>query len=57
MYSKIGGIGVVRGELITRSYRAPPPLPKPPAATFASQGDDHLRTDAQIKFLYYPLTV
>ena len=27
----------------------------PPAAKFASQGDAHLRTDAQINFLYYPL--
>ena len=28
----------------------------PPAADFASQGDTHVRTDAQMKFLYYPLT-
>ena len=31
------------------------PLPPPsnsPAAKFASQGDAHVRTDAQIKFLY-----
>ena len=26
------------------------------AAKFASQSDAHVRTDAQIKFLYYPLT-
>ena len=29
-----------------------PPL----AADFASQGDTLVRTDAQMKFLYYPLT-
>ena len=33
------------------------PPPNPPAAKFASQGDVHVRTDAQIKFLYYQLTV
>ena len=32
-----------------------PPTPKPPAANFVSQGDAHMRTEAQIKFLYYPL--
>ena len=31
------------------------PLPNLPAAKFASQCDVHMRTDAQIKFLYYPL--
>ena len=33
----------------------PPSPPKPPAANFVSQGDAHMRTEAQIKFLYYPL--
>ena len=33
--------------------RAPPP--NPPAAKFASQDDAHVRTNAQIKFLYHPL--
>ena len=28
----------------------------PPAAKSASQGDAHVRSDAQIKFLYYPLS-
>ena len=28
--------------------------PNPPATKFASQSDAHVRTDAQIKFLYYP---
>ena len=28
--------------------------PNPPATKFASQSDVHVRTDAQIKFLYYP---
>ena len=27
--------------------------PNPPAAKFASQGGAQVRTDAQIKFLYY----
>ena len=36
-------------------YSAPPSL-DPPAAKFASQGDAHMGTDAQIKFLYYPLS-
>ena len=31
------------------------PLSNLPPAKFASQGDPHVRTDAQIKFLYYPL--
>ena len=31
------------------------PLSNPPAAKFASQDNVHVRTDAQIKFLYYPL--
>ena len=50
IYSKI------RGEGLT----APPsPLPqrKPPAAKFASQSDAHVKTDAEIKFLYYPLYI
>ena len=35
----------------------PPPLPpqKTPGAKFASQRDAHVRTDAQMEFLYYPL--
>ena len=32
-----------------------PPALNPPAAKLASQGDAQVRTDAQIKFLYYPL--
>ena len=32
-----------------------PALPNPPAAKFALPGDAHVRTDAQIKFLSYPL--
>ena len=31
----------------------PHPKKKKPAAKFASQGDAHVRTDAQIKFHYY----
>ena len=53
IYNKIGG----RGELIKGSYSAHLYPRNPPAAAFASQGDAHLRTDAQIKFLYFPLTV
>ena len=29
--------------------------PKPPSAKFTSQSDAHMRTNAKIKFLYYPL--
>ena len=47
IYNKIGG----GGGLTAGSYSAP----NPSAAKFASQGDAHVRTDAQIKFLYYPL--
>ena len=43
IYSKIGGW----------DCKCPPPSP---TAKFASQGDAHMRTDPQIKFLYYPLT-
>ena len=32
-----------------------PKNPNPPAAIFASKGDAHVRNDAQIKFLHYPL--
>ena len=53
MYSKIG-------LLIAGAYSTPPlphpPPPNLPAAKFASQGDAHMRTITQIKFLYYPLT-
>ena len=60
IYSKIGGRGGGgQGELITGCYSAPlkKKQKKKTAATFDSQGDAHVRTDAQIKFLYYPLTV
>ena len=46
IYSKIGG-SLQRGLTATSSNS--------PAAKFASQGDAHVRTDAQIKFLYYPM--
>ena len=45
-------------DKITVAYSAPYPYPaNPSAAKFASQSDVHLRIDAQIKFLYYPLRV
>ena len=46
-----GGWGLTAGAVSAPS----PPTPPPPAAKFASQGDAHVKTDAQIKFLYYPL--
>ena len=56
IYSKIGVGGAYNGVL-----KCPPPHPLPSqktlTVTFASQGDAHMRTDAQIKFLYYPLTL
>ena len=42
---------------VVRSFQHPSPPKKTPAAKFASQGDAHVRTDAQIKFLYYPLVI
>ena len=47
IYSIRGGGGLQHG------LTAPPP--NPPAAKFASQGDAPMRTDTQIKLLYYPL--
>ena len=48
---------VFQKRLLHRGLAAPAPSPpkKTPAAKFASQRDAHMRTDAQIKFLYYPL--
>ena len=48
----MGGGGLPAGAV---SAPSPPTPPPPPAAKFASQGDAHVKTDAQIKFLYYPL--
>ena len=49
-------MAVVRGfQLGVTAF--PPPKKKTPAAKFASQGDAHVRTDAQIKFRYYPLVI
>ena len=39
-----------RGTLTAGSYSIPP---NPPAAQFVSQGDAHVTTDNQIKFLHY----
>ena len=52
IYSKI----VIYGK-IRRAYSASSPSRSPgnpSAAKVASQGNVHVRTDAQIKFLYYP---
>ena len=46
------GDGDLQQGLSVPLHPQPPP---PPAAKFASQGDAHVKTDAQIKFLYYPL--
>ena len=43
------------GWRLTAGAVSAPSPPTPPAAKFASQGDAHVKTDAQIKFLYYPL--
>ena len=52
-YSRIVIYGKLRGLTAT-----PSPSPEnPSAAKFASQGNVHVRNDAQIKFLYYPLRV
>ena len=53
IYDKIVIYGKTR-----RAYSALFPSPaNPSAAKFASQGDVHVTTDVQIKFLYYPLHV
>ena len=49
--AKQGEWGLQLGALVP-----PPPPKKNPAAKFASQSDAHVRTDAQTKFLYYPLS-
>ena len=43
------------GGVFTAGSLQRPLPPNPPAAKFTSQGDAPVRTDAQIKFLYYPL--
>ena len=43
IYSERGGGGLTAHSL------------QSPAAKFQSQGDAHMKTNAQIKFLYYPL--
>ena len=47
IYSIIGGGGLQHGLTTTP--------PNPPVAKFASQGDAPMRTNTQIKLLYYPL--
>ena len=44
------------GGWAREAYNTPPPQKKInyPAAKVTSQGDAHVRTNAQIKFLYYP---
>ena len=46
-------------DLIAKKGRGltAPPTPKAPTAKFASQGGANLRTDIQIKFLYYSLVL
>ena len=48
IYSKLGGAWKGGGGLQHHSPKTPS------AAKFASQGDAHVRMNAQIKFLYYP---
>ena len=47
---------MIYSKIRREGLAAPIPLPqtKPPAAKFASQSDAHVKTDAEIKFLYYP---
>ena len=52
IYRKIVIYGKIRG-----AYSTPPSPANPAAAKFASQSDVHVRTNTQIKFLYYPLHV
>ena len=58
-YPILGGYIVIYRE-IRGAYSGPslsPSPTNPSSAKFASQGNVHLRTDSQIKFLYYPLRV
>ena len=53
---------IIRGVTTDRGGEARglqhPPTPRnSPPAKFASQGGTHVRTDTQIKFLYYPLAI
>ena len=50
---------MIYSKIRREGLAAPIPLPqtKPPAAKFASQSDAHVKTDAEIKFLYYPLYI
>ena len=59
IYSKIGEGRGGRGWVVVMGLQQPAlsTPPPPPTAEFTSQGDSHMRTDAQIKFLYYPLGV
>ena len=59
MYSNsINSKIAIYGKLMEAHRVLPHPFPtNPSAAKFASQGDVHVRTDAQIKFLYYLLRV
>ena len=60
IYSKIeGGIGCEGRMDLQQGLIGPPlcSLKKNSAAKFTSQGHAHVRTDAQIEFLYYPLCV
>ena len=58
IYSKIGGGREGGAGAYSRGLNSPPSPnpPPPPVAKFASQGDAHMRTDAQINFLYYTLS-
>ena len=51
IYSKI----VIYGKKVELTATPSPSSTNPSAAKFASQGDVHVRTDTQIKFLYYTL--
>ena len=52
-----GGGGRDGGAFNGVLQRSPNPTTQnPPAAKFASQSDAHVRTNAKIKFLYYPLS-
>ena len=55
MYSKIVIYSQVGGTDNGGLQCSPPP--NLPAAKLTSQGDAHVRTSVQIKFLCYPLTI
>ena len=58
IYSQIVKYSKIRGGGPTAPISPSPyPQTKTPAAKLASQSDAHMKTEVEIKFLYYPLHI